>query len=110
MERISAQLGMAAQLPAQSREGPAERPKRVVGFREEEARDSFAGRWNLAPNEIREQPPRLMAAEGFRADPAPLDPRLAEQVDAQPHIFPLTVTRLVTRLTLTLSHDQFNGR
>lgn len=114
MERISAELGMAAQLPPQGGEGPAQRSERVVGFREEQARDSFARLWNLAPNQVREQPPRLVAAEGFQADPVLLDPRPPEKVDAQPHVTPATVTRLVTRRvtrrTLTLSRDQFNGR
>jgi len=110
MEGVPTELGPPAQPAPDDREGPAKRPERVVSFRKQQAGHALSGRWNLAPNEIGEQPPRLVAAEGFQADTAPLDPRRAQEVDAQSHAVPLAVTRAVTRPTVTLSLDRFNGR
>jgi hypothetical protein len=110
MEGIPSELDPLAQPATDDREGPAKRPERVVGFRKQQAGHALSGRWNLAPNEIGEQPPRFVAAEWFHADAVPLDPRPSQEVDAQSHVVPLAVTRAVTRPTVTLSHDRFKGR
>lgn len=109
-EGIPGELDRLAQSASDDREGPAKRPQRVVGLGEQQARHAFTGRWNLAPQEIGEQPPRLVAAQRLQADAAPLDPGPSQEVDAQSHVVSLAVTRAVTRLTVTLSLDQFNGR
>jgi len=107
-ERVAAELHVVAEPAPQRRERPAERPERIFGLREEQHGEPLARGRDARAHEVGEQAPRLVAARSLELGPASLDPRRSKQMDAQPHRTPPTVTRPVTRLTVTLASVEFN--
>ena len=102
LERVSAELRVVAQPAAESGKRPPERSERVVRLGEEEACEALARRREPRAQEVGEQAPRFVAAWGLYGSAIPFDSGRAQKVDAQAHRPPFLVTRVVTRLTVTL--------
>ena len=108
-ERIPAELAVAAEPASQRRERPTESSQRVVRLGKEKAGQMLAGGRHACAQEVGEEAPRLVAARSVDRISFPLDPRRAEKQDAQAHLRPKVVTRVVTRLTVTLPLVKFNA-
>ena len=107
LERVSAKLRVVVQPATESGKRPPERSQRVVRLGEEEACEALARRREPRAQEVGEQAPRLVAPWGLHGSAIPFDSGRAQKVDAQAHRPFFLVTRVVTRLTVTLSVVEF---
>ena len=107
LERVSAELRVVAQPAAESGKRPPERSQRVVRLGEEEACEALARRREPRAQEVGEQAPRFVAPWGLHGSAIPFDSGRAQKVDAQAHRPLFLVTRVVTRLTVTLLAVEF---
>ena len=108
LERVSAELRVVAQPAAESGKRPPERSERVVRLGEEEACEALARRREPRAQEVGEQAPRFVAPWGLYGSAIPFDSGRAQKVNAQAHRPLFLVTRVVTRLTVTLTPVEFN--